>query len=62
MAAKVFELAEKCADEAVQIVGLSARAIRAAREVVECCQNVELREEVKLERYVFPGLCTSTVA
>ena len=62
IAAKVFEDAEACVDEAVKtaalIAGLSPGAVRAARDVVECSQEVGLREGLKLERGVFQGLCT----
>lgn len=62
IAAKVLDHADECVDEAVKtaalIAGLSPGAVRAAREVVECSQEVGLREGVKLERGMFQDLCT----
>ncbi|KAL8832248.1 MAG: hypothetical protein Q9191_000380 [Dirinaria sp. TL-2023a] len=63
IASKVLDHADECVDEAVKtaalIAGLSPGAVRAAREVVECSQEVGLREGVKLERGVFQDLCAS---
>ena len=63
VAAKAFDSAEACVEEAMdtagRIAGLSRVAVKAAKEVVNKSQELPLREGLEYERKVFHGLFAS---
>lgn len=60
VAARVFESAQECVDEAVEtaekIAKMSRVSVRAAKEVVNRSQELSLRDGVEYERKVFHSL------
>ncbi|KAF8465273.1 ClpP/crotonase-like domain-containing protein [Kalaharituber pfeilii] len=60
LVARVFESPEKCVEEALNtaetIAGYGALAVKAAKEVVNAAEELNLAEGVKFERRVFHGL------